>query len=159
MKQVSTSQREDAPMTAFREPVLAEIPEHFEPLVSTSGFIRMTGPFYIHAAQPIVAARVGREHLNQIGIAHGGFLATLADVALGAIVRRDLAVAAAPTVHLSVDYVGAVQVGDWVEAHVRVLKDGRNLINADCDVRVGGRVALHASGAFFVKVRAGQAVD
>lgn len=135
-----------------------EIPEGFELLVSPAGFIKTCGPFYIHADKPIVAARVGREHLNQIGIAHGGFLATLADVAQGAVVRRDLHTAAAPTVHLGIDYIGAVQPGDWVEAHVRVLKDGRKLINTDCDVRVGDRVVMHSSGAFFVKVRAGQAV-
>lgn len=41
---------------------------------------------------------------------------------------------------------------------MRVLKDGRKLINTDCDVRVGDRVVMHSSGAFFVKVRAGQAV-
>ncbi len=139
--------------------VAAEIPEGFEPLTMPVGFVRTAGPFYIHAHRPIVGVRVSREHLNQIGIAHGGFLATLADVGLGAVIRRDLAASAAPTVHLAVDYIGAVQAGDWVEAHVRVVKDGRKLINVDCDIRVGTRVALHASGVFFVKVRAGQAVS
>ncbi|MGO4328114.1 PaaI family thioesterase [Cupriavidus sp. 2TAF22] len=135
-----------------------DVPAGFEPLITSAGFLHTCGQFYMHTDQPVVGFRVGREHLNLIGIAHGGFLATVADVALGAVVRRDLAVAAAPTVHLSIDYVGAVQPGDWVQAHVRILKDGRKLINADCDVRVGERVVLHASGAFFVKVRAGKAV-
>lgn len=139
--------------------VTSDVPDGFEQLMAPGGFVRTAGPFYIHANRPIVAARVTREHLNQIGIAHGGFLATLADVALGAVIRRDLATSAAPTVHLGIDYIGAVQPGDWVEAHVQVLKDGRKLINAACDVRVGDRVALHASGVFFVKVRAGQAVS
>lgn len=127
------------------------IPEGFSALQRRSGFLRNCGAFYVHDEQPILAVRLQSQHLNYVGIAHGGFLATVADSAFGVILRRQsVSQSVAITVNLNVDYIGPVHEGDWLEAHVEVLKTGGTFINASCLLKVGERLVLRANGVFTV---------
>ncbi|WP_322047764.1 PaaI family thioesterase [Paraburkholderia sp. J67] len=126
------------------------LPEGFEPLRVTTGFIPSCGGFFLHRERPVLAVKVLPEHLNVLGIAHGGFLATFADTAFGAIIRRETHCMATPTVHLGVDYIAAVRPGVWLEAHVTLVKAGRRLTNATCVATAEGRTVLHANGVFYM---------
>lgn len=127
------------------------IPEGFCALESRSGFLSSCGDFYVHDEQPILAVRLESYHLNYVGIAHGGFLATVADSAFGVILRRQsVSQSVAITVNLNVDYLGPVHEGEWLEAHVEVLKTGGTFINASCLLKVGERLVLRANGVFTV---------
>ncbi|WP_321910625.1 MULTISPECIES: PaaI family thioesterase [unclassified Paraburkholderia] len=126
------------------------VPEGFEPLRVSTGFIPSCGGFFLHRERPVLAVRVQPEHLNVLGIAHGGFLATFADTAFGAIIRRETNCMATPTVHLGVDYIAAVRPGTWLEAHVTLVKAGRRLTNATCVATANGRTILHANGVFYM---------
>ena len=124
-------------------------PEGFEEVMPVGGFVRMTGPFYLHARLPILALRIGPQHLNVLRIGHGGLLATLVDTAFGAVMKRELAMHLPPaTVSLSCDYIAPVREGDWVQAHVELHKAGRRLTNASCLVRADERLVVRASGVF-----------
>lgn len=130
---------------------VAKIPEGFSALEKRSGFLRNCGEFYVHDERPILAVRLQSHHLNYVRIAHGGFLATVADSAFGVILRRHSAAQApAITINLNVDYIGPVHEGDWLEAHVEVLKSGSSFINASCLLKVGERLVLRANGVFTV---------
>jgi acyl-coenzyme A thioesterase 13 len=61
------------------------IPVGFAPLFRTSPFLDTPGPFcYRLTGQGFVTGvRVAQKHCNARGAAHGGFLVTLADIALG----------------------------------------------------------------------------
>ncbi|BFT64047.1 PaaI family thioesterase [Pseudomonas moorei] len=127
----------------------ATIPEGFTALESLSGFLRNCGDFFLHDERPIVAVRLQPHHLNYVHIAHGGFLATVADSAFGIVLRRHLQPpSVALTVNLNVDYIGPVREGEWLEAHVEVLKTGGTFINASCLLKVGERLVLRANGVF-----------
>jgi uncharacterized protein (TIGR00369 family) len=123
----------------------------FTPLVAPRGFVRLTGEFHLHEVRPVLAMRVTPDHLNSIRIAHGGLLATLADTALGVVLKRQLELPSPPaTVSLTLDYLGGVREGDWAEAEVEVHKVGRRITNASCIVRVDGRAVVRASGVFMI---------
>ncbi|MCU1763057.1 PaaI family thioesterase [Pseudomonas sp. 14P_8.1_Bac3] len=125
------------------------IPEGFTALEKRSGFLRNCGEFFVHDEQPILAVRLQAHHLNYVHIAHGGFLATVADSAFGVILRRQSkSQTVALTVNLNIDYIGPVREGDWLEAHVEVLKNGGTFINASCLLKVGARLVLRANGVF-----------
>ncbi|MGE8064163.1 PaaI family thioesterase [Pseudomonas sp. NPDC089569] len=125
--------------------------EGFEAYPTRPGFIRHNGGFFLHCERPVIGARITEEHLNPLRIAHGGFLATLADTSFGAVLRRQYDLPVAPvTVNLNIDYLGAVREGDWVEVYVTVHKFGRTVINASCELKVGDRLALRAHGNFMV---------
>lgn len=134
-----------------------EVPAGFEPLVTRSpGFVCSIGGFHVHQSLDVVAMRVRQEQLNPINIAHGGFLATLADTAFGVIIKRQCALPVPPaTVNLNMDYIGPARLGDWLEAHVEVQKVGWRLTNASCLLKVGDRLVARASGVFIMAEPAG----
>jgi len=124
------------------------VPDGFRRWDARSGFGLLLGPVYLHESRPIAAMRVDARHLNVQDIAHGGFLAALADSAYGYIFRRDLPDILPRTVHLSVDYLAAVQPGDWLEAHVDFVRRGKRLTNGTCRLMVGDRVVLQTTAVF-----------
>jgi acyl-coenzyme A thioesterase PaaI-like protein len=54
------------------------------------------------------------------------------------------------TVSLTTDYLKAVEVDDWVEAHTEVEKAGETLAFADCSLVVDGREVVRARAVFAV---------
>ena len=103
----------------------------------------------------VLGLRLQQRHCNRLGIPHGGMLATLADGALG--INLHLARQPGPTmvtVNLSLDYLAAAKVGDWLEAHVTPRKLGRQLAFGDCVLQVGERQVLRATGIFATVARA-----
>ena len=52
------------------------------------------------------------------------------------------------TVHLDVHFIDAVQVGEFVEAHCKVVRRTRALIFMSADLMVGDRVVGTANGVW-----------
>lgn len=129
------------------------VPEGFKPLKHLAAFLEMIGPIYAKSAgkSRIIGMRVEEKHMNMRGIAHGGLLVTLADSALGI----NLSYHSEPpkpmvTVSLSTDFLEPAKVGDWLEAHVTVQRMGVHLAFANCNLCVGKKSVLRASGVFFI---------
>ena len=49
---------------------------------------------------------------------------------------------------LNLDFLGSGRPGDWIEAHVTLDKMGARLRFGTCQLKVGERVLLKASGVF-----------
>ncbi len=62
-----------------------QIPEGFKPVKSGTPFVDLAGPFYFKEEGSVVAIGLLLEekHCNSAGTAHGGLIATMADIALG----------------------------------------------------------------------------
>lgn len=56
------------------------------------------------------------------------------------------------TVNLSVDFLGAAQVGQWLEVHPRVLKVGGSLAFVDAVVLADQKMVARASAVFRIHV-------
>lgn len=78
---------------------------------------------------------VGPEHLNRLGLLHGGFVSLLLDNGCGVAVRKALGdiEAAAVTVTLSVTFIAGVSAGR-VTATGRVTGGGRSLKFAEAEL-------------------------
>ena len=132
---------------------IEQVPEGFVRVEETGPFMTLLGPLYYRSIGNgrIIALRIGERHLNRRGIAHGGMLATLADSALSV----NISLSRKPrlptvTVTLTTDFVASARAGDWVEAHVDILKIGSRLAYANCYLQVGAKRILRASGVFAV---------
>jgi acyl-coenzyme A thioesterase PaaI-like protein len=90
---------------------------------------------------------VGSRHCNGGGHCHGGVLATLADVQLGANVFRMIGYGG-PTISLTLDYLEGVPMGRWVEGRTELLKRGGRLAFMQCLLTMGGCPVVRASGTF-----------
>src|SRR6188474_3680939 len=127
-------------------------PPGFAPLFRTSPFLETVGPLFYRRDPErglIIGLRIAEKHANARGIAHGGLLVTLADIALGyrTAFGQDPP-AALITANLTADFAGAAKIGDWVEAHVDVQKVGGRLAFANCYLKVGDERIVHASAVF-----------
>src|SRR5262245_53420355 len=130
-----------------------DIPPEFRPLFRTSPVLDLIGPLYFRGegGNLVLGLRVEPKHCNARGTIHGGILATLADVALG----YTMAFASRPpvglvTANLTLDFAGTAKIGDWLEAYVDVLKQGRRLAFANCYITVAEQRIVRASAVFLV---------
>jgi uncharacterized protein (TIGR00369 family) len=98
-----------------------------------------------------LGVRVDGRHVNRRGFAHGGFLATLADMVLGySLATAREGHAPMVTTQLSLDFAGSATLGDWLEGSADVQKVGRTTAFANAYLRVGERRIVRASGIFVV---------
>ncbi|WP_108791016.1 hotdog domain-containing protein [Erythrobacter sp. Alg231-14] len=103
-------------------------------------FETQSGPFFMRREEDgsyLSAFRAKDHHMNGAGFMHGGCLMTFADFALFAIATDELNGAAAVTMNLSTDFLGAAKPGALMEARGEVTRGGgktifvRGLITAD----------------------------
>jgi len=94
-------------------------PEGFELVPTGLGFTDTLQPFYrrIDREQISFGVRVDEQHLNLLGICHGGVLMTLADIAAASGVNHARGEqGGSPTINLSVDFISSGKRGDWLQA-------------------------------------------
>jgi uncharacterized protein (TIGR00369 family) len=139
---------------------MSDIPAGFAPLGRRSPYIEAMGPFYVKAegAARVIGFRVDEKHINTRGVAQGGFLASVADIALG----YNLAFTVEPplplvTASLAIDFAGSARLGDWLEAHVDVQRIGRSVAFANCYICRGAERIVRASGVFARSEKAAKA--
>ncbi|TCW85423.1 esterase [Burkholderia sp. SRS-46] len=127
--------------------------EGFQPLFRTSPFLDATGPYFYKPMDNgfVVGLRVHDKHTNASGTVHGGLVATLADVSIGYVTSMSKTPPLRMiTTSLTIDYVGTAQKGDWVEAHVSIVKTGRRLAFANAVIKVGATPVASAAAVFLV---------
>ncbi len=145
-----------------------QIPQGFEPVKPGSAFVDLAGPFYFKEEGDTVAIglRVAKKHCNSAGSAHGGVIATMADVALGNSIghasiseedrdkwrsaghKLDRPPVPRVTVNLTTDYAGFAKVGDWIEMHVEIQKLGRSISFASAFLENEGEKIARSSGIY-----------
>ena len=98
-----------------------------------------------------IGLRSDNRHANGRGTVHGGVLATLADVGMG----YAMAFSSEPplpliTASMTLDYLGPVQVGDWIVVRLEHHKRGRQMAFATVSLQVGENVVARATAVFAV---------
>ena len=133
------------------------IPEGFHPLKRGGGYLTSLGPWYYRIdptkggerGQLVLAIRVEDRHTNIRHIAHGGFLVTMVDTALGIVVSSSREPAQPiVTVSLTTNFITSAEPGDWVETHADIDRIGGRLAYASCTLRTGTRTIMTGSGVF-----------
>ncbi|MDP2826071.1 MAG: PaaI family thioesterase [Sulfuritalea sp.] len=132
------------------------IPVGFKPLNRGGEYLTSLGPWYCRIdesksekGQLILAIRIEDRHTNIRHIAHGGFLVTIVDTALGVVVSSSREPAQPiVTVSLTTNFIASASPGDWVEAHVDIDRMGGRLAYASCTLRVGERCIMTGTGVF-----------
>lgn len=126
-------------------------PEGFTPFPKQSPFMERTGPYYVKGAghDLSVGVFVNEYSVNHGGIAHGGFLATLADAALGyAFITLTDPPTGALTLSMNMDYTGIARVGDWIESRVELHKPDGRIKFANAYFMCNGKSIARASAVY-----------
>lgn len=116
-------------------------------LTESSESEQLTGPYYVRMDKdaPAIGFRVHRRHLNRAGMCHGGVLATLADMNITPISRREDLGEVNPTISMTLDYFAPVVLGQWVEAQPQILRRTRNILFSRCVLTADGVPSVNAS--------------
>lgn len=95
-----------------------------------SGFIQTAGPLWTRREGDAWAYGLlaGTQHLNPVGVVHGGTLLTLLDHTISAVAWEASGRASCVTVQLDTHFIGAVRQGQFAEARAEVSRRTRSLI-------------------------------
>lgn len=132
---------------------MSDIPAGFTPAEFAPGFLDHSGPYFLGHADGarVLGLRVREEHRNYVGLAHGGLLTTFADVALSFLVhdseRPRLNVV---TNTLTTNFLGPARPGDWLEAHGRIDRIGKQIAYTSGQIRRDGEVLMTMSAVFTI---------
>lgn len=97
----------------------------------------------------VLALHVRPPHTNARGLAHGGLISALADNAMGLGCGLSLGGGfGMVTVHLSIDFLAPVGIGQWVEITAEPVRTGRTLCFAKAAITGDGVLAARASAVF-----------
>lgn len=131
------------------------------------GYVRAThggpfaadlGPFFVLRGEAGIrlGLRVARRHCNTAGMAHGGLVASLADLGLIHAVGwarecRGQAKLPMSTVSLTLDYLGPAPEGCWLEIRAEVTRLGGSLGFVEGMITADGERVGRASGVFSIR--------
>ncbi|MET0969935.1 MAG: PaaI family thioesterase [Tardiphaga sp.] len=130
-----------------------DIREGFAPHFRKSPLTAPWEPIYSRVTDKAVflGLRIAEPHTNSRGMAHGGLITALADNAMGLSCGHVLGGGARlVTVNLSVDFLGAAQIGQWLQIETDVIKTGNRLCFAQALISADGVPCARANGTFSV---------
>ena len=131
---------------------MANIPAGFLPLKLSMGYLEAIGPLYGQWADGrfVLGVRVEFRHCNPASVAHGGMLATFADMLLPLASRfqSKAKMGFLPTVNLTCDYLAPAALGSWVEGRAEPVRTTKNLLFAQGLATADGEPVLRANGIF-----------
>ena len=135
-----------------------DMPDGFLPYIRPSPLLDPWRPIWLRVLPDRVqlGVRVRAAHCNARDSVHGGFYAALADQAMGLTVSAQLAVEGQPpatplTVSLSLDYLAAARVGQWLFFDPHFARGGRSLWFAEADIAADGETVARARASFRVR--------
>jgi uncharacterized protein (TIGR00369 family) len=130
---------------------LDDVPAGFKPLFRTSPFLDALGPFYCREDEGglVIGLRIAAKHANARGVAHGGLLLTLCDIALGyAAAHSQDPPLTLTTASIAADFAGSARVGDWIESRADIQRIGGRLAFINVYLLVNSTRIVRASGVY-----------
>lgn len=141
-------------MTFEERAAAQQPPSGFRPITGLDGFIADNGPVFARLEDDgavTFGCRIMAHMCNPMGIAHGGWVATLFDVALpltGRLTDPQLGDRFMITVTLSIDYLQSPKLGEWTELRGRMLKRTKRMVFVEALMQAGGDLTARGSGVF-----------
>ena len=86
--------------------------------------------------------------LNTGGIAHGGFIATIADTGMGNAAHLAAGNKRCVTINLDIKFISAGKLNEKLIGKVRVLKKTRTLVFINCEILSSSNIIATGSGTW-----------
>ena len=118
---------------------------------TNKGFMKHLGGLelkQINDTQYEFVVEVKEMHLNTGKIAHGGFLATIADTGMGTAAHRVAENKRCVTINLDIKFISAGLMGDKLKGKVKILKKTKTLVFISCEIFKEKEIVVSASGTW-----------
>ena len=118
---------------------------------TNKGFIKHLGGLelkQISEKQYEFIVEVTEMHLNTGKIAHGGFLASIADTGMGTAAHRVAGDKRCVTINLDIKFISAGKLNEKLVGKVKVLKRTKTLVFINCEIFGTEKIVATASGTW-----------
>jgi acyl-coenzyme A thioesterase PaaI-like protein len=135
---------------------MTEIPPGFAPRPRRSRVTTAWEPIFVRITPEaqIIGLHLAEVHCNSFGLMHGGVIAALSDSALANSVGRHYDTPILPiTTNLSVDYMGAAKLGQWVDFTTFYVKARKTIAFASLFINADGEPIARANATFRISPR------
>ena len=92
--------------------------------------------------------KVLESFLNTGGIAHGGFIATIADTGMGNAAHIAAGNKRCVTINLDMKFISAGMLGDKLIGKVKILKKTKTLVFISCEISNSSDIVASANGTW-----------
>ena len=118
---------------------------------TNKGFMKHLGGLELKQISEIqyeFIVEVKEMHLNTGKIAHGGFLATIADTGMGTAAHRVSGDKRCVTINLNINYISPALLNDNLIGKVKVLKKTNTLVFINCEISNEKNIIAAVSGTW-----------
>ena len=125
--------------------------KHFEQISIKPGFMKHNGGILFRSISETeyeFKSTITENHLNAIGITHGGYLSALIDAGAGTAAHRTAENAPCVTISLDIKFIGTSKLGDEIIGHTKILKKTNTLVFLTCELRCNSKIITSASGVW-----------
>ena len=123
--------------------------KEFEQISLKSGFMKHNGGLLfkeISKTEFEFKTIVKENHLNTIGITHGGYISSIIDSGAGTGAHRASDNSTCVTISLDIKFIGATKLNDEIYGFVKILKKTKSMIFLICHLKNKEKIIASASG-------------
>ena len=122
---------------------------NFEQISIKSGFMKHNGGLLfreISETEYEFKTIIKENHLNAIGITHGGYISTIIDSGAGTGAHRATNNSPCVTISLDIKFIGATKLNDEIFGFVKILKQTKSMVFLICHLKSNEKIIASASG-------------
>ena len=123
--------------------------DKFEQISTKPGFMKHNGGIMfrnISETEYEFKTTINENHLNAIGITHGGFICSLIDAGAGTAAHRCAGQAPCVTVSLDLKFIATTKIGDEIVGFTKILKKTKSMVFLICHLKSRDKIIASASG-------------
>ena len=123
--------------------------DKFEQISTKPGFMKHNGGILfrnISETEYEFKTTINENHLNAIGITHGGFICSLIDAGAGTAAHRCAGQAPCVTVSLDLKFITTTKIGDEIVGFTKILKKTKSMVFLICHLKSKDKIIASASG-------------
>ena len=123
--------------------------DKFEQISTKPGFMKHNGGILfrnVSETEYEFKTTINENHLNAIGITHGGFICSLIDAGAGTAAHRCAGQAPCVTVSLDLKFIATTKIGDEIIGFTKILKKTKSMVFLICHLKSKDKIIASASG-------------
>ena len=123
--------------------------KEFEQISLKSGFMKYNGGLLfkeISKTEFEFKTIIKENHLNTIGITHGGYISAIIDSGAGTGAYRSSGNSTCVTISLDIKFIGATKLNDEIYGFVKILKKTKSMVFLICHLKNKEKIIASASG-------------
>ena len=123
--------------------------DKFEQISTKPGFMKHNGGIMfrnISETEYEFKTTINENHLNAVGITHGGFICSLVDAGAGTAAHRCAGQAPCVTISLDLKFIATTKIGDEIIGFTKILKKTKSMVFLICHLKSKDKIIASASG-------------